>query len=335
MRVAAAACLVSSGLIAWATSGAVAVAEPEGSGDGSGAGAARPTTGESSGRPGRSAPTASRTVTGPRSAISGPHSPARTPWPVEVAGTQFDSKLSQREPEAVEAPPEDVASEPVADPAGIEETGEDIVDEPGEDGAGDGEEPDDECGGWWPFPPDLGLPASADGGGYDGGTLAVALPPGPPAGLDTAPLPELLPENPVVPVVPDALDPPAALVAAPVVALPAIVLPPVVPGIGEGGTGAHSRGSAGSDGDREPPVTPGAPAERPARSGDADVAVPASYRAGYREYLRTADIRQVAAVAVPGATAIMLLTGAGGVIGYRQARAGHAIRAGAAGRFSS
>ncbi|QYL22673.1 hypothetical protein [Mycolicibacterium diernhoferi] len=95
MRVTAAACLVSSGLIVCATSGAVASAEPEGSGDGSGSGAAGAATGESSGRLGRSAPTASRTVTQPRSAASRPPGPVRTPRPAEEAGSEGDSKLSQ------------------------------------------------------------------------------------------------------------------------------------------------------------------------------------------------------------------------------------------------
>ncbi len=58
-----------------------------------------------------------------------------------------------------------------------------------------------------------------------------------------------------------------------------------------------------------------------------------SYRIGYTEYLRTAGLPQVAALAVPGLVGIMVLTGAGGLVGYRQAKAGHAVRVGGTARF--
>jgi hypothetical protein len=54
--------------------------------------------------------------------------------------------------------------------------------------------------------------------------------------------------------------------------------------------------------------------------------IPASYRVGYAEYLRTAGTFEIAALAVPGTVGIMALTGAGGLVGYRQARAGHTVR---------
>jgi hypothetical protein len=60
---------------------------------------------------------------------------------------------------------------------------------------------------------------------------------------------------------------------------------------------------------------------------------PSSYRIGYPNYLRTAGISQVAALAVPGVTGILVLTGAGGLIGYRQAKAGLAIRTRGTARF--
>ncbi|MGH3675065.1 MAG: hypothetical protein ACRDU5_04890, partial [Mycobacterium sp.] len=56
----------------------------------------------------------------------------------------------------------------------------------------------------------------------------------------------------------------------------------------------------------------------------------ASYRIGYTQYLRTAGLPQVAALAVPGVGGILVLTGAGGLLGYRQAKAGHAVRSGTA-----
>jgi hypothetical protein len=68
-------------------------------------------------------------------------------------------------------------------------------------------------------------------------------------------------------------------------------------------------------------------------SDDTEALSAPSYRMGYVEYLRAAGFSQVAAVAVPGFTGILILTGAGGLIGYRQARAGRSVRAGATARF--
>ena len=77
-------------------------------------------------------------------------------------------------------------------------------------------------------------------------------------------------------------------------------------------------------------VTAEPPAGRvppPANVGS-NAGMPASsYRIGYTEYLRTAGLPQVAALAVPGLAGILVLTGAGGLVGYRQAKAGHAVRA--------
>jgi len=57
------------------------------------------------------------------------------------------------------------------------------------------------------------------------------------------------------------------------------------------------------------------------------------FRAGYSDYLRHAGMAQITAIAVPGAVAILLFSVGGGFIGYRQARAGHVIRAEGIGRF--
>jgi hypothetical protein len=54
---------------------------------------------------------------------------------------------------------------------------------------------------------------------------------------------------------------------------------------------------------------------------------------GYPPYLRSAGLGEVATIALPGFVGILLLTGAGGLIGYRQARTGRAFRAGAMERF--
>ncbi|MGB8404665.1 MAG: hypothetical protein WCE30_11455 [Mycobacterium sp.] len=66
-----------------------------------------------------------------------------------------------------------------------------------------------------------------------------------------------------------------------------------------------------------------------------DLGIEPSFRAGYGDYLRTAGLGEVAAVAVPGFTGILVLTGAGGLLGYRQARAGHALRSRGTARFVS
>jgi hypothetical protein len=114
------------------------------------------------------------------------------------------------------------------------------------------------------------------------------------------------------------------------ITLPVIVAP--VTGLGGGG---------GSPGAPTLPVTPrGVSAEPPAgrvplpANVGSNVAVPAtSYRIGYTEYLRNAGLSQVAALAVPGLAGMLVLTGAGGLVGYRQAKAGHAVHTSATARF--
>ncbi|MDT7730427.1 MAG: hypothetical protein QOK45_680 [Mycobacterium sp.] len=117
--------------------------------------------------------------------------------------------------------------------------------------------------------------------------------------------------------------------------IPPITLPVIVaPVIGLGG-GGEAPGAPAL------PVTPrGVTAEPlagreplPANVGS-NVAVPAtSYRIGYTEYLRNAGLTQVAALAVPGVTGMLVLTGAGGLLGYRQAKAGHAVHTSGTARF--
>lgn len=335
MRVAAAACLVSSGLFVAGASGAVALAEPDSSGDAAGTGAAGRGSDETAGQPRRSAPRGVDTVARAGPGSPGPRpvgSPARiADFPARSADSAEgdSSKLPEAAPEAGEAPSgvapgEHDDSAPVAEADG---TGEDKDDE--------------ECGwGWWPLPPDSDSSAPNGGDGYGGGAPSMAQPPagrpGAPPGLEIPPPRELLPESPVLPVVPDPQEPLPGLVApaaVPVLSMPVIVLPPPVPGLGAGG-GAGPRAQAPGSSARPPAPSRVTPAERPA-APRSDSVVPASYRAGYGEYLRTAGMPQVIAVAVPGATGIMLLTGVGGLIGYRQARAGLAIRATGSARFSS
>lgn len=325
MRVAAAACLVSSGLFVGGASGAVALAEPDSGGDATSAGSPGRTANDRTAQPRRTAPRGVGTVTGARTGSAGPRSavpPARTTVPAEPSpadpatdpsdiGEADPSKLSGPETEVGAAPSGDGSGEPDAITAGADED----------------DEEDDECGwGWWPLPPDTASSAPNGGDGYGGGVPTAQLPdgrPGVPPGIDIPPR-ELLPESPVLPVVPDLAGP-----------LPILVLPPVVPGIAGGASDPEPSTPAPKSPQPPAPVRV-MPAERPAvpRAGDGEV-VAASYRAGYGEYLRTADMSQLVAVAVPGATGIMLLTGAGGFLGYRQARAGLAIRARGSARFSS
>jgi hypothetical protein len=152
---------------------------------------------------------------------------------------------------------------------------------------------------------------------------------------------ELTPTQPGVPGAPGVLDAGAGIAAAAPagavpIALPVIVVPPIgLQGIG-GGAGGAGGAAAGA-----PPAAPRAmPAEPPAgrisppANVGSNVAAPnSSYRIGYTEYLRTAGLPQVAALAVPGLVGIMVLTGAGGLLGYRQAKAGHAVHVGATARF--
>jgi hypothetical protein len=61
--------------------------------------------------------------------------------------------------------------------------------------------------------------------------------------------------------------------------------------------------------------------------------LPESFRVGYSSALRSADLPELAATALPGAAGLALLVASGGLIGYRQARAGYALPASGAARF--
>ena len=72
------------------------------------------------------------------------------------------------------------------------------------------------------------------------------------------------------------------------------------------------------------PVVP--PSKTPAALQD-------SFRLGYPDRLRRADLTEVAALALPGLAAILGFTAIGGFLGYRQAQAGSALRAAGTARF--
>jgi hypothetical protein len=195
----------------------------------------------------------------------------------------------------------------------------------------------DHCSPGWPFPwPWPWNPGEPPGSGGDGGGGAA---PQVPSGRTHVPphmqLPPKLmpPATEPGPIVVDA-EPGVGIAAAQLPIAP-ITLPVIVaPATGFGGGG-------GSPGAPTSPLTPrGVTAEPPAgreplpANVGSNVAVPAtSYRIGYTEYLRSAGLSQVAALAVPGLAGMLVLTGAGGLVGYRQARAGHAVHTSGTARF--
>jgi hypothetical protein len=117
------------------------------------------------------------------------------------------------------------------------------------------------------------------------------------------------------------------------ITLPVIVAP--VTGLGGGGGGSRGAGEPALPGTPRG-VTAEPPKGReplPANVGS-NAAVPAaSYRIGYTEYLRSAGLSQVVALAAPGVAGMLVLTGAGGLVGYRQAKAGHAVHTSGTARF--
>jgi hypothetical protein len=202
---------------------------------------------------------------------------------------------------------------------------------------------DDHCSpGWpwwpWPWPPwPPGEPPGPGGGG--GGSAPEEVPSGRPGLPPPMQLPPELMPPATEPVAPSVIDVVPGVGAAavelpiPPITLPVIVAPPAGLGAGGGGAGAPA-------GPALPAAPRGVNAEPPAgreplpASVGSNVAVPAaSYRVGYSEYLRSAGLPQVAALAVPGVAGMLVLTGAGGLVGYRQAKAGLAVHTSGTARF--
>ncbi|TPG29701.1 hypothetical protein EAH80_26065 [Mycobacterium hodleri] len=217
----------------------------------------------------------------------------------------------------------------------------------------------DEHEGWhWPWcwptprgprPPPDGSPSGTGKGGGGGVTagkppIGIGIPKPPPSMQLPATIPRVVsPKLPVGSVDPEVDDTGGLATAAGELPFMPGSLPAIVPPLGAGDVGAGGPGAAPRAGSPAAPKTSGGPqnqSQSPGFGGQGPPAfragngpLPASYRAGYGDYLRTAGIRQMAAVAVPGVTGILVLTGAGGLIGYRQARAGHTVGAGGAARF--
>lgn len=183
----------------------------------------------------------------------------------------------------------------------------------------------------WPDP-DTDEPPTSESG--SGGRPEVDLP----VGLPFTIPPEFSPSvgEPIDPDVVDAVPiggvaesgTPGNLVSVPVlVPTPSGAGPRPGPGTGRAGSPLSNRPRQGT---AEPPPARQPP---PATAGS-NVAVGASsYRVGYGEYLRAAGLSQIAVLAVPGLAGILVLTGAGGLLGYRQAKAGHAVRTSGIARY--
>ncbi len=289
-RIAAAACLVASGLLAGGAATAPAFAEPGHRHE-------------------------------DRSERSDP--PVRDDGrPVRGAGARVgaaDSNGPESDPVDHGADDEGDPDDPESGPADLD------VDRGAE---GDPDDPDTgDCGrgGWrWPRSRSRVEPEEVGSGGdyRFGGGLPSRLPAGEIGSAATAERPEVLPPL-GDPARPDAID----------------TVPGIELGAGDaggapvsapaGGVGLPAAGAAIG-----PPGLPAAPRQASATPPQADVRVPASsYRVGYGEYLRTAGMSQVAALALAGLAGILVLTGAGGLVGYRQAKAGHAVRTSGIARF--
>jgi hypothetical protein len=199
---------------------------------------------------------------------------------------------------------------------------------------------DDDCGAgipWWPFPfpwpfpwdPGVGAPPGDGGGASSSGGGFGGLP----SELPAMRLPaELFPETEPGPAEPIDSTPGAGVSAEALplqpITMPVVIAPPPI-GVGVGTPRLAAP---------EPVPRSMRPEPRTGKQPSVDLGSnanipPASYRVGYTDYLRSAGVSQVMALAGPGVAGILLLTGAGGLVGYRQAKAGHAVRTGGTARF--
>ena len=175
-----------------------------------------------------------------------------------------------------------------------------------------------------------------------GGDSVIGIPPMVPSVMQRP----VVERPPVAALNPSALEAIPAVVApvdaAPTVAAPAAVAPAVLaPGAvlpapfsaSPPRPGAAPRGPAASAPGALPRSTPSPPAARPAEPPEAPAESADLLRLGYPDELRTADLGEVASLALPGLAALVGMTALGGAFGYRQAKAGYMLRAAGAGRF--
>ena len=345
-RVAAAACLVASGLVVGAPAAATASAD-------SGSSAS-----EQSGNRG-----AASSTDGNRADDSGDGADPGD-RDVRAGGDDESDPDDQNDPDAADDPDEQDAADAPDVQAGAEaDEGEagsiDTEGSLGKDGSlgkeDEGEDAgprppccaDDDCGhgGWpWPWPqPDPEEPvedSTGSDGSYGGGapmSPPVVRPP-----LGGAQPPEVVPpiQEPPDPDVLDVVPGVGIPAAGAPVNMPLIVPAPVAVGPGPV-AGPAAGGAAAGGGVAGLPAAPRQATAAPPRarqplpaSAGSNVTMPAtSYRVGYADYLRTAGVSQIAALALPGLAGLLVLTGAGGLVGYRQAKAGHVVRPSGVARF--
>ncbi|MCT7661544.1 hypothetical protein [Mycobacterium deserti] len=363
MRIAAAACLVASGLMIGGVGGALAFADPVLQPADNGA---KPNDSHDDGD--REAPKTGDGEVGGKTGPPKDEQSGRDDEPDEKPvgdkddgkpagnsdGTPGDGKPDVEPDEQGDDSPGssvvvDDGEEPTAEPTPTERPS--AVPEPevrAEEEVRVCENGDDECGAprppWWPWPlpwdpnwdPGPGEPPGP-GGGSGGGAGPPASRPDIPPGMQVPPHVGVDPLDPgVVSAVPGLGVAAAALPLAPIT-LPVVVAPPLAIGAGAAGAGAPAAPAPRVS----PPQAPrGAAAEPPAGRqpppagiGSNTTAPPPSYRAGYTDYLRSAGMSQVVAMAAPGVAGMLALTAAGGLLGYRQAKAGRAVRTGGTARF--
>jgi hypothetical protein len=351
VRIAAATCLVASGLFAAGTGATIAFADPshhggsgdndsndsggttirEGLGHDHGESGQAPANGGNENRPGVNGMTSG---VGPLPGGTGNEHSGN----VGTGKTPADHKPRDTKPD--ERTPDDQDEDQSGEGEGSIPPSTDPTETPPTQEPGcDEDNNDDHCSPdwpWWPWPP-VGQPPGPDGGGGGGGGV-VEVPSGRPQPPPEMQLPPELKPPASEPAEPGVISPvPGIGVAAAELPLAPLTLPVIVSPPADFGGGA---GSGGPNAPALPGTPRGVTAEPPAgreplsATAGSNIAAPASsYRVGYVEYLRTAGLSQVAAMAVPGITGILVLTGAGGLVGYRQARAGHAVRTGGTARF--
>ncbi|WP_328362500.1 hypothetical protein OG976_12395 [Mycobacterium sp. NBC_00419] len=222
------------------------------------------------------------------------------------------------------------------------------ADEPDPDIEVPGFPEDPEYPNWpWPWPPCDHDPGNGGNGGSVGSpapSVGIARPPqsaggGSGGGIGFPPV--TVPTVPGVPTeptpvsaggehaAPAATGEPATLEMPPLIGLPPVFEAPLRP---VGGPNGNAPAESGP-GRGNPVKEPATGRERlPASVGSGTEAAP-SFRVGYPEYLREAKIGEVAALALPGFAGLLALTALGGVFGYRQAKAGHGVRAAGTARF--
>jgi hypothetical protein len=155
------------------------------------------------------------------------------------------------------------------------------------------------------------------------------------------PLPEpgnvLVPSVLQAPIVLTPAPPPVRVIAPPVAAAPAPRLLPAPVALPPGTSlpwvppRALAEPPAGAPTPKIGNAVP--PAHEPVPGVGTSMNSQASFRVGYADYLRTAGVPQLVAMALPGIAGILLLTASGGFIGYRQAKAGSTVRTTSIERF--